>query len=273
MSSVLSAIVVVVLVALGLWLAVVGVLWLSQRSLMYPAWTIPADVASAPAPDGLTTVSIETADGEVLRGLWRPPVPEAPLVVTFHGNAATPTPYARRFATESPWRDLGTGVLAVAFRGYPGSTGKPGEAGLLTDADAAIAFARARAPGARLVLHGHSLGAAVAVAAATLHEVDLLYLEAPFLSATRMVAERYPFAPTALLTDTYRSDERLPAARARAVLVTHGGRDDVVPIGQGEALSRLRLGAEFLAFPDEDHVSILGAGDGRAAEILDTPAP
>jgi fermentation-respiration switch protein FrsA (DUF1100 family) len=269
MSMAQIAALVAVLVA-GLWALVVAALWVFQRPLMYPAWAIPDQAAATPAPPGVEAVTVTTADGERLGALWKPPAPGAPVVVSFHGNAATPKPYARRFATESPWAEAGTGVLAIAFRGYPGSTGAPSEAGLLADADAAIAHVRTAAPDAPLVLHGHSLGAAVAVAAATAHPAALLYLEAPFLSAVRMVEQRYPFAPTVLLSDTYRSDARLPGVRADAVLVTHGGRDGVVPHEQGRALAGLRDGAEFLSFPDEDHVSILGKGDGRAMDLLRT---
>jgi fermentation-respiration switch protein FrsA (DUF1100 family) len=250
-----------------LYVGLVGSLWLAQRPLMYPAWAIPAEAAAAPPPPGLEQVTLVTADGERLRALWRAPAPGGPLVVTFHGNAATPVPYARRFSGAAPWSTLGTGVLAMAYRGYPGSTGSPTEAGLIADADAALAFARDRAPDAPLVLHGHSLGAAVAVAAATRHPARLLYLEAPFLSATSMAQDLYPFVPSILLSDTFRSDLRLPQARADHVLVTHGGRDGVVPATQGAALAALRPDATFLSVADADHVSILGVGDDRAAAL------
>ena len=41
----------------------------------------------------------------------------------------------------------GTGLLALSYRGYEGSTGSPSETGLHLDADAAYAFAAARVPG------------------------------------------------------------------------------------------------------------------------------
>ena len=41
----------------------------------------------------------------------------------------------------------GTGLLALCYRGYGGSTGKPTEDGLIRDAEAAYDFARARYSG------------------------------------------------------------------------------------------------------------------------------
>ena len=41
----------------------------------------------------------------------------------------------------------GTGLLALCYRGYGGSTGKPTEDGLIRDADAAYDFAAARVSG------------------------------------------------------------------------------------------------------------------------------
>lgn len=248
------------------YLALVALLYVSQRSLIYPVHVFPAEAADRPAPPGLAVVEVATADGERLRALWKPPQDGAPVVVSFHGNAATPHPYADRFANRDPWDDAGAGVLAVAYRGYPGSTGAPTEEGLLDDARAAIAFVRERTE-APLVLHGHSLGAAVAIAVSTETEAALLYLEAPFLSATRMASDLYPWAPVFLLKDDFRSDLRLPRTRAAAVLVAHGDRDGIVPVEQGEGLARLHPAARFVRVPGADHGSILGAADGTAAEM------
>ncbi len=59
-------------------------------------------------------------------------------------------------------------VLAIDYRGYGRSTGSPTENGLILDASAAIAWATQEAgiPPNRIVLFGHSLGTAVASAAA-----------------------------------------------------------------------------------------------------------
>jgi fermentation-respiration switch protein FrsA (DUF1100 family) len=68
---------------------------------------------------------------------------------------------------------------SIVSRGYAGSSGEPGESGLLLDADAAYVFTAARYSADRIVVWGFSLGSGVAVALATERPVTKLILEAP----------------------------------------------------------------------------------------------
>ena len=78
--------------------------------------------------------------------------------------------YQRPMANTLSWRvdrdrllvADGTGLLALSYRGYEGSTGSPSETGLHLDSDAVYAFAAARVPADRIVVWGHSLGTGVA---------------------------------------------------------------------------------------------------------------
>ena len=73
-----------------------------------------------------------------------------------------------------PFRGLtadGTGIVALSYRGYAGSSGAPSEAGLLQDAAAAYAFTTARYAPERIVAWGFSLGTGVAVALASEHRI------------------------------------------------------------------------------------------------------
>ena len=91
-----------------------------------------------------------------------PPRGDKPVVIYFHGNAEIVAWRAERH------RALiadGTGLIALSYRGYGGSTGTPTEDGLHRDAEAAYAFAVARYAPERIVLWGHSLGTGVAVQA------------------------------------------------------------------------------------------------------------
>ncbi len=102
-------------------------------------------------------------------------------MIYFQGNAEGLSARVNRFT----WLTAdGAGLLALAYRGYGGSTGKPSEQGLILDAGAAYDFARARYPAKRIVLFGESLGTGVAVALASEHEIGALILDAPF-SSTR----------------------------------------------------------------------------------------
>lgn len=219
-----------------------------------------------PAP-GVEPVEVTTADGERLFGYFRAPDPGSGLVVSFHGNGMFPGQHAARFET-GPWRTHGWGFLCVTYRGYARSTGRPSEAAGLRDGEVILALARTRAPGAPILFHGHSLGTAFATALAAKHEGVGLYLEAPFVSMSALVADRFPFYPTAaLLSDTFRTDLRIDRVRSLIVIV-HGSDDLVVPLASGRALAAVAgPRAQFVALPG-DHFAILGARDAEVAAAL-----
>lgn len=249
------------------YLLALAVAAMGQRWLIYPVWAAAA-MASDYVPPGTRVVSVATADRETLKGFWkRPASAGGPIVVTFHGNASNPAPHAERF-TGGPWLANGWGTLAIAYRGYPGSTGSPTEDGLLKDAQAALDFVRREAPGSPVLLHGHSLGAAVAIAASRGSETLGLYLEAPFLSMLDMARARAWFLPvTWLVSDTFRSDLRI-VGFAGPVMVVHGTDDPVIPVGQGQALARIPVGGRFVPIEGADHVSLFGARDVEAEALF-----
>ncbi len=254
-----------VLAFAGLYGVAVLSLVLGQRRLIYPGAWLERPPAAGIA--GAETITLHTADGESLHALWRPPQPGCGGVVSFHGNASVPEPHAERFS-EAAWRQGGWGVLAPSYRGYPGSTGRPSEDGLIRDGIAAYVAAAERAPGAPILLHGHSLGAAIAVAVAERAPHLGLYLEAPFDSMSHLVALRFPFVPSRwLLVDTYRSDRRI-AGRTEPVLIVQGTHDPVVP---AKLAARLAAAAgplaQFRLIPG-DHVSILGEADAEAEALF-----
>jgi uncharacterized protein len=177
-----------------------------------------------------------------------------PLVLYFQGNAEGLAARAERFT----WLTAdGTGLLALCYRGYGGSTGKPTEDGLIRDAVAAYDFARVRYPARRIVLFGESLGTAVAVALAAGHEIGALILDAPFSSAAEVGAAAYPFAPVRwAMKDKFRSDERIGRVAAQ-LLVLHGEQDRIVPIRFAERLYALaREPKRFVRFPQGGHVDL-----------------
>ena len=138
--------------------------------------------------------------------------------------------------------ERGFGVLLVEYRGFGGNPGQPSEAGLLSDAHAALAFLQAAGIGPeKTVLYGESLGSTVAVAiAADLADagrpVAAMVLEAPLSSVRDVAAHHYPWVPVRwLLKDQFDATSRIATVGA-PLMVVHGESDPVVPLRYGQAL-------------------------------------
>ena len=251
--------------------ALVGALYVWQRSLMY----FPERARTPPAAAGFDAeeVRLQAPDGETLVAWYRAPDVDKPLLLYFHGNGGSLRLRAARFHELTR---NGTGLLAVSYRGYGGSSGSPSEAGLLADARAAYDFASARVAASRIVLFGESLGTGVAVALAAERPAAKLILNSPYNSTVELAARQYPFVPVRwLMKDQFRSDERIGAVTA-PVLVLHGERDGVIPIASAERLfARIQAPKRFLRFPQGGHDDLDRYGALASVEqfIATAPAP
>ena len=253
----------IVVFALVLYAAFVSLLYVFQRGLMY----FPDRSRTVPAAAGLPQAAeelLKTEDGETVIAWHVPPRGEQPVVLYYHGNGGALRLRAGRFAALTA---DGTGLVALSYRGYGGSSGAPSEAGLIADARAVYDFAVARYPAARLVLWGESLGSGVAVALAAEKPVGKIVLEAPFSSAADVAAAVYPFVPVRyLMKDQFRSDERIVGVTV-PVLIMHGSRDSVVPIALSERLHALVPGAKrFVRFDGGGHEGLDSLGALKAAK-------
>ena len=195
--------------------------YLGQRALQY----FPERARTPPAAAGLPEaeeVVLDASDGERVIVWHIPPRGEKPVVLYFHGNGGS-----LRFRVDR-FRALaadGTGLIALSYRGYGGSSGRPTEKGLIDDALAAYAFAAARYPASRLALWGESLGTGVAVALAAQKPVGRIVLESPFTSIADIAAQIYWFFPVRLLIkDSFRSDLLIGTVTA-PFLILHGNSD------------------------------------------------
>ncbi len=232
----MSAVKSVAIVVMGVYVALVAFLYIAQRRFLFvPPQGLHPSPAAAGWPEAEETV-LDTADGERVIVWQTPPRSGKPVVIYFHGNGeivASRAARHRRLAAD------GTGVVALSYRGYMGSTGNPTERGLLADAEAAYGFAASRWPAAPVVLWGHSLGTGVAVALAARHPVAKVILEAPFSSTVDVAALRFPIVPVRwLMLDQFHSDQRIEKVHA-PVLIMHGDQDWVIPIRFGERLFKL----------------------------------
>jgi fermentation-respiration switch protein FrsA (DUF1100 family) len=232
--------------------------WLEPRLAFFP---FPGEDAT-PREFGVAyeAVTIDTSDGERLRGwVMTAPTPRA-RIVYFQGNGGN----------LSNWAPIlvgivkrGYSVLAIDYRGFGMSTGRPTERGLYLDVDAALAHAwnstsaagsSGPAADAPLIYWGRSLGGTMAAHGATVRHPDGLILESAFPDA-RAVVRGSPVLMALSLFATY----RFPTAEfvnrtTMPVLVMHGDRDSVIPFPLGrELFSRIREPKTFVVIAGGDH--------------------
>jgi uncharacterized protein len=198
-------------------------------------------------------LTLDTADGERLRAWHLPRADALAQVVYFHGNGGN----------LSIWADVLVGlwqqrldVIAVDFRGYGLSTGRPTEQGLYRDVDATVGYVDAELRRAELPLiyWGRSLGAAMAGYAATRGQPDGVVLEAGFPSA-RALFDRNPvmLGLSGLSSYRFATAEWMASVTAPA-LVIHGDRDSVIPYRHGQRLYDTLPGPKrFVTIPGGDH--------------------
>ena len=245
--------------ALGVYVAMLALLYARQREMMYPRNPARAEIASANLP-GAEETELATADGERLVAWVVPPRDGKPVLLFFHGNAGNFGRPVRQARFRALTQD-GTGLFAVNYRGYGGSTGSPTEDGLAQDARAAYAAAAARFGAERLVGYGESLGTGVVAKLAAQVPLSAVILEAPYLSTAAVAQELYPYIPVSLVMhDQFRSDQVIGKLKA-PLLVLHGERDGVIPFSQGEALFSLANPPKrFIRFPEGNHENLPGHG-------------
>ncbi len=195
------------------YLALAGILYFSQRSLLYfpsPAYEHDFDKLLIDSDDERINVIVLN--------------PNKPNAILYFGGNAEPVvfnaePFTRHLAEHT--------IYLMDYRGYGESTGSPTEAGLF--ADAVALFDAIREQHQRVSLIGRSLGSGVATYLATQRSVDKLALITPFDSIANVAKKRMPIFPvTLLLKDQYNSISRAPTITAE-VFIAIAEQDNVVP--------------------------------------------
>jgi fermentation-respiration switch protein FrsA (DUF1100 family) len=216
------------------------------------------------APRGGEEVWFPTSGGARLHGYFVPAAGggAAATVIYFHGNGGNVS-YVGWVGEQFAAR--GFDVLLFDYRGYGRSEGSVSdERGLYEDADAAYDYA-VRVRGARperLVLYGQSLGSAAAADVAARRPCGALVLESGLSSAADMAQTILPWLPRAVARQTRsKFDSVGKLSRVKCpVLVAHGDRDEVIPVGQGRAL--------HAAAPEPKQLIVIhGAGHNNLSNV------
>lgn len=196
-----------------------------QRSLIYypqpRAFGNSADTLVLPADGADIVVSVRPHAG-----------PKA--LIYFGGNAEDVSSSLASFADAFPDH----AIYLLHYRGYGGSTGKPSEK--VINSDARALFDKVHLDHPDIALVGRSLGSGVAVRLATERPATRMVLVTPYDSIQEIAAKQFPYFPVRwLLFDKFESWRYAPAIRI-PVLLLQAEHDEVIP-----AASTDRLNAAF----------------------------
>jgi fermentation-respiration switch protein FrsA (DUF1100 family) len=173
---------------------------------------------------------LTAADSTKLHAWWIPKPGSKLATLHLHGNAGNIT---HRDLTASAILQAGSSVFLLDYRGYGKSEGRPTETGLYQDADAAYDWLLSNGyTPSRIIVHGESLGTAVAAELASRRGCAGIVLEAPFSSARAVAHRVVPFVGP-LLVWGYDTKSRIQKVHA-PVFVIHGEQDEIIAYELGK---------------------------------------
>ncbi len=184
------------------------------------------------------------ADGTKLHGWYVAQEQPKGHALLLHGNAGNVTLLAETLRTLNRRHKLA--VLALDYRGFGKSEGKPSEQGLYQDARAARKWLADKDHIAEsdVILMGVSLGGAVAVELAAHDGARGLVLASTFTSLPAAAQKQIPWLPMSLVLSTRMDSLNKIKDFHGPLLISHGEADEVVPYSHGQALYEAAPGAK-----------------------------
>ena len=230
----------------------------ANRAIYYPS-KYPAGFWDLQHQLHASDVWIETRDGVRLHAWFVNRAGARWVTLYLHGNAGNIT---HRLSHIQEIVAAGSSILILDCRGYGKSSSRPTEKGLYLDSQAA--FAHLLGTGYRaeqIIVHGESLGTAVAIDLASRQSCAAVILEAPFTSASDVAGTVLPILGP-LLVRSYNSMAKISRISAPKLFI-QGDHDEIIPPRLAQALYR--------AAPDPKSFWVVeGAGHN---DIVETAGP
>lgn len=249
----------------SLYLLAIGLLLLLENRLVYPGKD--AQHGDYQPAFAVEDVYFNAEDGTKLHG-WMIPftggeTASQRYVLYCHGNAENVTSANKPYGGVA--KVMGEAMKANLFifdyRGFGKSEGKPSEAGVKQDTDAAMEWLcdRFQITPADVIVEGFSIGGGPAVYAATRHGAKALLLQRTFSSLPDVAAVKHPWAPIKWLMRNRFDSQSLIADFHGPLLQSHGEQDRVVPFQFGRKLFDACPSDDktFFSRPDMNHYSPL----------------
>jgi fermentation-respiration switch protein FrsA (DUF1100 family) len=183
-------------------------------------------------PPGLTERWITTKDKLRLHAWYAAHGGARPTLVWSHGNGGN---IAGRADVLLALAARGLNVLAYDYRGYGRSGGRPHEAGVYLDAQAAYDSERRHGvPAARIICFGESLGGCVSIHLASSRPCAGVAVVSTFTSMRDV--GRHHFGPLSFLLGNQFSALARIRALSVPIFIAHGDQDEIVPFELGKRL-------------------------------------
>ncbi len=231
-----------------------GALFFLQNKMMFPAGFAGQPGAGPWRSDAVVLQRELPAGEKAVAWLFVPANASAdapvPLVAYFHGNAEL-IDHQQRIV--NAYERLGVATLLIEYRGYGHSDGSPSQRTLTDDGLHFIDLAFDTRDGLdpqRLILHGRSIGGAIAAQVAAKREPRAMLLEST-ITHTGAFAWRYGVPPL-LVRNPFRTKDVLPKLSC-PVLLFHGEDDAIITRNHSEKLHQLTPGSTLITYPDTGH--------------------
>lgn len=172
-----------------------------------------------------------------------------PLLLSFHGNAENANmgiDFARNHVKN------GISVILADYRGYGKCEGEPSEKGTYIDAETYYDFALSKNKHEKIIIHGRSLGGAVAVKLASEKRCAGLILESTFTTAEEVFG-----MPENILKAKYRSIDIIDKIKVPTLFI-HGESDTLVPFWMcGKLMKKIKAPAELFSVEPAGHNDLI----------------
>ncbi|HMN45998.1 MAG TPA: hypothetical protein PKE27_15580 [Povalibacter sp.] len=230
-----------VLIAGGIYAAICGLLYVSQRSYIYYPVARTVDVPSFVLQRDDARIVVSFND-----------VASSDAVLYFGGNAEDVSGTIGSLSRAFP----GAAVYAMHYRSYGGSGGSPSERALIDDAGALYDLIAKTHP--KILVIGRSLGSGIAVQIAASKRIDRLVLVTPYDSLAELARRQFRLFPVRLLLrDKYESWRYASRVSVPTTIVV-AGNDWIIPNDSSKRLAAAFPPGivAFVRIPAADHNNV-----------------